>query len=183
MTQLTIKNVRLRYNNAFKADQYDEDAKLEYSATVLIPGDHPQVKAIKQGIHDTMVEFFGKKVPLKRHCLRDGEEKMDKAGFEEGMFFLKAGNESRPPIYNSDGSLLVAEDGVLEDGSWIDLSVGFFAYDHPKGGKGVSASFRGLRFVRSDEAFAGGVASENEFDFIEGSDPMDDEDDLDDLVG
>jgi len=65
---------------------------------------------------------------------------------------------------------LVKEDGKPYAGCYVNANIELYAYSHPKGGKGVSASLRAVQFLKDGESFgAGPVNAEDEFEAVEES--------------
>lgn len=83
---------------------------------------------------------------------------------------IRASNKVRVPVLGADKAPLAESDGVVYAGCYVNAIIDFFAYENS--GAGISASLRGVQFVRDGDAFAGGgVASEDDFDDVsEGAD-------------
>ena len=82
--------------------------------------------------------------------------------------YLRSSNRTRPPVVNRDMSPIVESDGIIFAGCYVNATVRLFAWDHPTGGKGVSASLRAIQFVKDGESFgAGKVDVEKEFQSID----------------
>jgi len=105
------------------------------------------------------------KVPLKNVCLHDGNEKEQKEGYGDEVMYLVAKSDTRPAVVDQNVNPLVEQDGKIYGGCYVNATVEIFAYNHPTGGKGVSAQLRAVQFVRDGESFgAGPVNAEDEFE-------------------
>ena len=82
--------------------------------------------------------------------------------------FIGARNAKRPVVVDRDLTPLTAEDTKPYAGCFVNATVRFFAYDHPTGGKGVSATLRAIQFAKDGESFgAGPVDAEEEFEKLD----------------
>jgi len=154
-----LENVRLSYPNVFAAKAMKlpngEMQKAKFSAVFLL--DKVKHKAtienIQKLIERVALEKFGKKVPLKHTCLRDGAEKEDTQGYGDGVMFISCSSESRPVVVDRDKSPLTDEDKKIYGGCYVNAGINLFAYSHPVGGKGVSAALRWVQFVKDGDSF------------------------------
>lgn len=160
-------NVRLSYPVLFTAKAMEDGKKPVFSASFLL--DKKQHAATIKEIEDktarVALDEFKKKVKLNRVPLRDGNEKDGKDGYGDDVMFVNAKNEKRVPVVDRDLTPLTAEDSRPYAGCYVNATIRLFAYDHPTGGKGVSASLRAVQFVKDGESFgAGPVNAEEEFE-------------------
>lgn len=174
---ILLNNVRLSYAQLFtaKAMQNADGSlgKLKFQATLLLDkkvhaADIVKIEAL---IQRACLDKFGKaNVKLKNVCLRDGEEKEDTEGYGPEIMFVPASNETRPPVVDRDGvTPLVEQDGRIFSGCYVNACIRLYAYDHPKGGKGVSASLQAVQFYKDGPAFgAGRVKPEDVFTAVSG---------------
>jgi len=171
---------RLSFPGLWKAEAFKPGDDPKFKATLLIPKNDPQVKAIEAKILAVLKEKYPQKAEqmLKsirgnpnKFCFQDGDTK-SYDGYE-GMMALSAKSTSRPLIIGTDRTPLAEEDGKPYAGCYVNMSVDFFVYDSQ--GVGVSASLRGVQFVRDGDSFGGGrPADVDEFaDVAEGADAGD----------
>lgn len=168
--KVKLKNVRLSFPDLFTARAFKPGDEPKFKATFLIAKDDPQVKAIEAAILATAKEKWGAKAEsiLKsirgnpnKFCFQDGDTK-DYDGYG-GMMALSAGNKARPLLLDRDKTPLSSVDGKPYAGCYVNASLEIFTYDNS--GNGVSASLKGVQFVRDGDAFGGGApASPDEFD-------------------
>lgn len=164
---MRIENVRLSFPNIFRPSAFSEDQDKKYSATFIVPKDHPQRVAIEAEIERVAKDKWPKGVPKAvKRCLRDGdEEKPDLEGFVNALFF-NAANKTRPGVYDRDRSPLTEDDGKPYAGCYVNAVVDFWAQDN-QFGKRVNASLGGIQFVRDGDAFGGGrPATAGDFDDV-----------------
>ena len=161
---------RLSFPDLFAPRPFKPGDKPKYKATFLVPKDGPEHKKISEAIIAVAKEKWPKdwqkvvasiKGNANKFCFQDGETKSYE-GYE-GMMAFSAGNTTRPLVLDRDKTPLTEADGRPYAGCHVVGSVEIFAYDNS--GNGISASLRGVQFVKDGPAFAGGgVASMDEFD-------------------
>jgi hypothetical protein len=166
---IKLTNVRLSYPQLFVPKAQEEGKEPKFSASFLL--DKKQhaalIKQIETLTERTALDQFKKKVPLKRVPLRDGNEKSDKEGYGDEVMFVSASNNKRPVVVDCDLTPLNQNDPKPYAGCYVNATVRLFAYDHKTGGKGVSASLRGVQFVKDGESFgAGPVNADEEFERV-----------------
>lgn len=171
---IRLNNVRLSFPNLFVAKAIEEGKEPKYGCTLLLDSKThaKEITQLEHMIDRVALDFFKKKVTLKNVCLRDGNEKPEMEGYGDGIMFVPARCDKRPPVVDRDLSPLAAEDGKIYAGCYVNTTIRLYAYDHPKGGKGVSAGLRAVQFVKDGDSFgAGPVNAENEFESLM-DDPM-----------
>lgn len=166
---IKLTNVRLSYPQLFVAKPPEEGKEPVFSASFLL--DKKQhaglIKEIEKLTERVALDEFKKKVVLKRTPLRDGNEKEDKEGYGDEVMFVSARNAKRPVVVDRDLTPLAVTDPRPYAGCYVNATVRLFAYDHKTGGKGVSASLRGVQFVKDGESFgASPVNAEEEFEAV-----------------
>lgn len=164
---IKLTNVRLSYPQLFVAKPPEEGKEPVFSASFLL--DKKQhaglIKEIEKLTERVALDAFKKKVKLARQPLRDGNEKDGKEGYGDEVMFVSARNTKRPVVVDRDLIPLTADDSRPYAGCYVNATIRLFAYDHKTGGKGVSASLRGVQFVKDGESFgAGPVNAEEEFE-------------------
>jgi hypothetical protein len=177
-TLIKLENVRLSYPQLWeaKASQIGgQTGKAVFQATLLLDKTKhaAAIKKIESEIARVALDKFGKKVPLKHVCLRDGAEK-ETEGYGDDVMFVIAKSETRVPVVDRDMSPLVKEDGKPYAGCYVNACISLYAYSHPTGGKGVSASLNVVQFVKDGESFGfTKVKPEDVFTVVEGGDDVD----------
>lgn len=159
--------VRLAFCDAvFETRRMDGSDKDKYSVNGLFPQTHPAYKLIESTAIAVAKEEWGAdagkiietaktKDGGKNWILKDGSKK-EYDGFA-GQFYVNPSSETRPTVLNRDGTPLTASDGVIYSGCWGDIIFEVYAFSHKVGGKGVTSEFKGLRFRKDGDAFAGGA--------------------------
>jgi hypothetical protein len=178
-----LENVRLSFPSLFKAKTYqgddaDKDKKPKFSATFLMDAkkNAKDIAAIKTAMNYVLTEKYGNKIPKGfKLCLRNGAEKEDTEGYGEGIFFIKAKTEKRPPVVDRDLTPLTEEDGKPYAGCYVNASIRFWVQDNTFG-KRVNASLRTVQFVKDGESFGEKpIDPEEEFSALPESDSADDD--------
>jgi len=167
--KIAIKG-RLSFPDLFTPRPFKPGDKPKFKATFLVEKDGPEHKKISEAIlavakekwpKDYAKVIAGIKGNANKFCFQDGDTKTYE-GYE-GMMAFSAGNTTRPLVIDRDKTPLTEADGKPYAGCYVVGSVDIFAYDNS--GNGISASLRGVQFVKDGAAFAGGgVASDDEFD-------------------
>lgn len=190
--KLKLSNVRLSFPALFKAEAFKPGDQPKFKATFLIPKNNPLIKEIERAALAALdVKFPGKGELVRKQiagnnnkcCIQDGD--LTEYDGYKGHFSVAAKSSIRPlviageAVYPKDRipgvdytepnaagvcfRILNEADGKPYAGCYVNALIEFFGYDQQ--GKGISASLRGVQFVRDGEAFAGGgAASADEFD-------------------
>ncbi|EHE4123964.1 DUF2815 family protein [Salmonella enterica subsp. enterica serovar Bareilly] len=176
--KVKLNNVRLAFPALFEAKTVNGEGDPRFSATFILPPDHPGVKAVNEAIEAVAKAKWGDKAELTLKtlraklnvCLHSGDEKPEYDGFP-GNMFVSAANKARPTVLDRDRTALVAADGRPYAGCYVNAVIDLWAQDN-NFGKRVNASLSGVQFLRDGDAFTGGQpASADEFDDIsEGAD-------------
>lgn len=183
--KVKLQNVRLAFPRLFKAEQVNGEGDPQFSATFILPKNHPNVKDIENAILQVAKEKWADKaeVVLKKinaelkTCLKDGDLKADLDGFADN-YFINASNKTRPYIINRDKTQLNPDDGVIYAGCYVYAVIDIWAMDN-KFGKRICASLSGVQFYKDGDAFTGGgIASDDDFENLSVDDLS-----VDDLVG
>lgn len=170
--RVMIRGARLSFPALFRPEAFNAGDEPKFKATLLIPKGDPQAKDIERAIlavlkdkHPTKAEQILKSIRSNpnKFCVADGDTK-SYDGYE-GMLAISAKSKSRPTVVDQLRNPLAEEDGKPYAGCYVNASLDFFAYD--SSGVGVSASLRGVQFVRDGESFGGGgSANADEFDEV-----------------
>lgn len=168
--KVQLKNVRLSFPDLFEPRAFKAGDEPKYKATLLIAKDDPQVEVIEKAILATATEKWGAKAASvikgirgnpNKFNFQDGDTK-DYDGYA-GNMALSASSKSRPLVIDRDKTPLGAADGRPYAGCYVNASLELFGYDNS--GNGISATLKGVQFVRDGDAFGGGApASPDDFD-------------------
>lgn len=168
--KVTLKNVRLSFPGLFEATAFKPGDEPKYKATFLVPKGSATEKAVEAAILSLATEEWkGKGASIvnsirgnpNKFCFQDGDSK-EYDGYA-GMMALTAKSSARPLILDRDKSILSAADGRPYAGCYVNASIELFTYNNS--GNGISASLKGVQFVKDGDAFGGGApASPDDFD-------------------
>lgn len=156
---------RLSYANIWEARQSMEGDKMQYSCCLLIPKTDTatiqRIQKLMAKIESEAVasKWGGKKPASYAHpLLRDGDTDPTKGGDSNyaGCYFLNAkANADHPPkILDARCNPVMDRDEVYS-GCYANVKVSIYAYNNPKGGKGISAGLVAVQ-KRKDGARLGG---------------------------
>lgn len=190
--RIKLTNVRLAFPELFVPKQVEEGkGKAAFSASFLLPPDHPDIPKIKAGIKQTAVAKWGEEaqdilsglIAGDKVCLHNGNTKSQYDGFK-GNMFVSARSPTRPTVLGQDKAPLVQADGKPYAGSYVNAIISLWAQQN-KYGKRVNAQLAGVQFLRDGESFGGGTPADvDEFDTVEGDDADGDApESTDDLTG
>jgi hypothetical protein len=174
--KLMLNDVRLAFPNLFKPTTVNGEGDPAYSATFILPPDHPQLALIRKVQDAVGSEKWGAKWPAVKKeleakdklALHDGDTKSQYGGFE-GNFFVasRAKQTARPTVIDRNKAPLTEADGRPYAGCYVNASVEFWAQDNAYG-KRINAQVRGVQFLRDGDSFGGGSpASSDEFAEVE----------------
>ena len=174
--RLMLHNVRLSFPKLFEPEAFKPGDTPMYSAALLIPkGSDLHAKVEAAAVAALNAKFPGKGAAIRKQidsnvnkcCIQDGEN-TSYDGYQ-GHICVRAKSKTRPTAVDTDRAPLTERDGKLYAGCYVNASIEFFGYDNT--GKGLSATLRGVQFVRDGEAFGGGrPADADEFDEVEAED-------------
>lgn len=175
--KVKLNNVRLAFPVLFTAKPVGEKGELKFSASFLMAPDHSAVAEIEKAMKAVAKEKWGEKGDVhfiacqknQKICFKDGDVKPEYEGFP-GNVFLAANNTARPAVFDRDRSPLTEADGKPYAGCYVNAVVEIWAMDNHHG-KRICASLGGVQFLKDGDAFSGGgVATEDDFDLIDGAD-------------
>ena len=173
MARVQIKDVRITFPQLWEPKQVNGQGDPKFSASFLMPKDHPQIGEVKAALTEAATAKWGPKAAdtLKalfaqdRLALHDGDAKSDYDGYE-GNLFVNASNKIRPLVVDQGRTPLAASDGKPYSGCYVNAIVEFWAQDN-QFGKRVNASLLGVQFSKDGDRLAGGgVASANDFEAL-----------------
>jgi hypothetical protein len=181
--KIMLRNVRLSYEHVFKPTSFEEDGDPKYSATFIIPKDHPDLPAVKRAMFEAGEESFPNDFtkagtwPRGFSCsLKDADIATDSLGeilsaknpAYSGCFILEANSAKRPVVINRNKAAVTEEDGIIYSGCYVNASLGAAGYTYGKVKKGVKAYLNGVQFVKDGERFGSDALSD--FDELDGED-------------
>ena len=171
-TKVITNEVRASYVHVF-APQTDDNGNEKYSAALLIDkNDTETIEVIEEAYQNALTEGaskFGGKIPptlKKGTILRDGDDEKPDDEAYEGKLFINVRSNSKPQVVKSaNGRMVLIEDeDEFYSGVYCKASINLFAYNHPSGGKGVSAGLNNLFKTRDGERLAGSANAASDFD-------------------
>lgn len=173
--RILLKNVRLAFPNLFEPTTVAGEGKPRYSATLLIPADHPQLDEIRAKQDAVAKEKWRDKAAAitkglekqDKMGLHDGDTKSKYDGFPGNFFISAAAQENAPPtVIDRDRSPLSERSGRPYAGCFVNASIEFWAQDNNYGQR-VNAQLRGIQFFADGDSFsAGRPADADEFEEV-----------------
>lgn len=171
--KLTTPEFRGSYVNLIEPRAVSDDpgAEKKYSMLIVLSKTDPEAKAfvkkLEAAIQTASAEKHGKPIPkerLKHYPIKDGDND-EKEDFH-GHWLISASNKFKPGAIDLNGQKLISTED-LYSGAWYRASISCWAWDNPKGGKGVSINLKNVLKVRDDDAFTGVAKAEDDFaDFL-----------------
>lgn len=173
--RILLKDVRLAFPNLFEPTTVNGEGKPRYSATFILPADHPQLEEIRQKIEavarekwkDKAAAILNSLYKTGKVALHDGDEKAQYDGFAGNLFVTASAQENAAPIViDRDRSPLTQRSGRPYAGCYVNVSLEFWAQDNAYG-KRINCTLRGVQFYQDGDSFsAGRPASADEFDVV-----------------
>lgn len=167
-----LKNVRLSFPHLFVAKAM-EGSKPKFSADLILDKkEHAAViTQLEKLIDRVALDKFQKKVPLKHRFLHDGNDRQDKEGYGDDVMFVVAKNDTRPAVVDAKKTPVAEADGVVYGGCYVNAVIRAYAFKHPTGGCGVSASLEAVQFAKDGPSFgATRINPDDVFDDVSGED-------------
>ena len=171
---IMLTNVRLAFPQLWTPQQVNGQGKAAFSASFLMPLDHPDIPKIKVAIAETAKAKWGAKageilnalVAADKVCLHNGDMKSNLEGYA-GNLFVSARGPVRPLVIDQDPNVRLEEaDGRPYSGCFVNAQVKLWAQQNNYG-KRINAQLSGVQFARDGEAFSGGtVAQPDEFEEV-----------------
>lgn len=161
---------RLSYANIWEARQSMEGDKMQYSCCLLIPKtDTATIQRLQKLMtkiesEATTTKWGGKKPASYAHpLLRDGDTDPTKGGDSNyaGCYFLNAkANADHPPkIIDARCNPVMDRDEVYS-GCYANVKVSIYAYNNPKGGKGLSAGLVAIQKTKDGARLGGDTGTD-----------------------
>lgn len=183
--KIVLRNVRLSYEHIFTPSKFDESQEAKYSATFILPKDHPDLPAVKKAYFEAGQETFasdftGGSWPRGYTCsLKDADKETDGNGVllaekndaYKGAYILEANSTRRPVTLNRNKAQVTEDDGIIYSGCYVNASLAAAGYTYGKVKKGVKCYLNGVQFVKDGPRFGSDASSD--FDALDG-----DEDDF-----
>lgn len=169
--KLMLRNVRIAFPTLFEPKTVNGEGEPRFSATFIIPKNHPQIAEVNKVIDSVAAEKWKDKATAKikqarvkdRVCLHDGDLKAEYEGFTS-HYYISANNKTRPLVLDSDKSPLIAADGKPYAGCYVNAQIDIWAQDNTYG-VGINASLSGVQFYKDGDAFSGSApANPDDFD-------------------
>jgi len=181
--RILLKDVRLAFPNLFEPSTVNGEGKPRFSATLILPADHPQLAEIRAKQDAVAKEKWRDKAAAivkgldkqDKLALHDGDTKVKYDGFAGNFFISAAAQENAAPtVIDRDRSPLSAKSGRPYAGCFVNASIELWVQDNGYGQR-INAQLRGIQFLRDGDSFsAGRPADSNEFDDVaEGADAED----------
>jgi hypothetical protein len=189
-TRIRLNNVRVAFPKFGAPESFPggQDPTKYWSASFILPKDHPQIKQLQDLMLSLAIGKWGpKKGPqvlaaakaIGKVFLRDGDAKAQHDGFEGNMFVSARAKENDQPDYR-DGMRAVLTPAqaakMIYGGCYANVIIECYAYT--KGNNGLGAELKGIQFAGKGDAFGGGGKPSEADDFDEIAAPDDDEVDL-----
>ena len=181
--KIMLRNVRLSYEHIFTPTKFQENQPAKFSATFIIPKDHPDLGAIKKALLEAGQEKFGTAFNAKGGwprgftcSLKDadvevnglGEVLSEKNPAYKGCYILEANSTRRPNVVDRKAAAVTEADGIVYSGCYVNASLGIDGYTFEKVKRGVKCYLNGVQFVADGERF--GADASNDFDALDGVD-------------
>ena len=178
--RVLLKNVRLAFPNLFEPTTVAGEGKPRYSATLIIPADHPQLAELQEKQAAVAKEKWRDKAPAiirglekqDKMAVHDGDTKSKYDGFPGNYFISAAAQENAAPtVIDRDRTPLSAKSGRPYAGCFVNASIEFWSQDNSYGQR-INAQLRGIQFYADGDSFsAGRPADADEFEEVtEGAD-------------
>lgn len=166
--KLTIKNVRIAFPQLWEAKAVNGEGKPAFSASFVLPKDHPQIKEINDAIDQLGKDKWGDKATAMltqlraadKVALHNGDTKAQYDGFP-GNFYVSARAYARPGVFDNridaatgKVAALTQMDGRPYGGCYVNVTVDLWPQDN-NFGKRINATLLGVQFVKDGAAFAG----------------------------
>ena len=180
--KVMLRNVRLSYEHIFTPSAFDESQEAKYSATLIVPKDHPDLATLKRAMFEAGQETFPADFkangwPKGYTCsLKDADKDTDSSGTllaekneaYKGCYILEANSTSRPLVIGRKKEAIVEEDGIIYSGCYVNVSLAAAGYTYAKIKKGVKCYLNGVQFVKDGERFGSDASAD--FDALDGDD-------------
>lgn len=174
--KLKLNGVRLSFADLFEAVQFDGKGDFYFGCQLLVPEGDPQKATVDQAIKATAKEKWAAKADAvlagiegnpQKICWIDGK-KREYEGYA-GNWALSTKRpqaKGRPLVLDQAKNPVVAADGKVYSGCYVNASVELWAQDNSFG-KGIRCTLLGVQFCKDGDAFtAGAAASPDDFEAL-----------------
>lgn len=172
-TKVITNEVRASYAHVF-TPQADDNGNEKYSVALLIDKNDTETielieKAYQNALEEGKATKFGGKIPpvlLKGSILRDGDDERPDDDAYAGKYWINVRSNSKPQVVKNVGGRMVeiTDEDEFYSGAFCKASINLFAYNHPSGGKGVSAGLNNIFKTKDGERLAGSADASSDFD-------------------
>lgn len=181
-SKVVTGKVRLSYVHVFEPYSQDGEDDARYSVVLLIPKSDKKTKARIDAAFAAAAEAgkntkFDGKVPKNlASTIYDGDEDADleKNPEYEGNWYMSISSKTKPGIVDADVDPILDSTEVYS-GCYARVSMRAFPYNY-KGKKGISFGLNHIQKLADGESLGGMSRAEDDFD------PIDDDDEDDDLI-
>lgn len=170
-TKVVTGKVRFSYCYIFEPQEGLDGGEPQYSVNLLIPkSDTATLTKIKAAMEEARENFCKRNganaLPAKpKHVLKDGDgvkDNGDPYGPEcKGCYVLRAKSKNKPIIVDNMREP-ITDPAEVYSGCYGRASINFYGYNHPRGGKGISATLLSVQKLHDGEPF-GTVGSAADF--------------------
>lgn len=177
-----IKGARLSFHKLFKAEAFKPGDDEKFAGSFLIPKGSAQHKELEKACIAAMEEKFPGKGKTawasiqgnRNKCTFQDGDTYEYDGYA-GHIVIKAQSTTRPTVIDRKRNPVTEADGVIYNGCYVNAKISLFGYDNT--GKGLSATLRGVQFLKDGDSFGGSAPAKAE-DFEELDDEANEADDL-----
>lgn len=178
--KIILHNVRLSYEHIFTPSAMDDNQDPKYSATFIIPKDHPDVPALRRALFEAGQEkyptaFTGAAWPRGYTCaMKDGDKDEDSQGVllseknpeYAGCYIVRASSTKKVTVVDRKKARVDEADGIIYSGCYVNANIAAAGYEFGKVKKGVTAYLNAIQFVADGERFGSDALSD--FDDLDG---------------
>lgn len=179
LTKVITGVVRLSYLHVWEPTSMQDGGPKKYSAALLIPkSDKDTVKKINAAIEAAITagipKWGGKRPPVLKLPLRDGD--LEKPGDEiyAGHYWINASSAQAPGILDKDKNEMINK-ALLYSGAYAKVDINFYPFN-TNGNRGVACGLNNILKVKDGPALGGKEAASVAFADVEV--PEDDNDGL-----
>lgn len=156
---------RVGFPRVFKAHAVNEGGEEKFSIVCLFPKG-ADLSKLKAAAKAAAVEKWGDKIPKKlRSPFKDSGEKSEYDGFDEDCINISPASKYKPGLVDENVEPIIVETDFY-GGCYARASVNAYAYQHPKGGPGVSFGLLNVQKLRDGDPFSGKSTPEEDFDAV-----------------
>lgn len=174
MPQVTTGKARLSYPNLFEPKARDEDKPDDkvYSAMLMIPkSDTKTMEALwaaEAQAKEDGKSLWGGKIPgnLKPSIIKDGDDTADDYPERAGHWHLSVSSKNQPGVVDRNVQPIMNQSQIYA-GCYVRAALNARAYNHAKGGKGVTFYLNHIQKWEDGEPLGGITRAEDVFEAID----------------